>query len=146
MINFAREDFTDIVDDIKPTLPLNYNELATYKDIPLDPNYPMYEQAAKLDLIRFYTARVGGELVGYAVVMILPRHAHYDHPWATSNLFWIHPAYRRSGAGRGLLSFVKKNLVGFVLQILSSVDHPDLGELLDSEGFSRVEIVHSLRL
>lgn len=145
-IVYAIETYPQIISEIAPLLALNHKEIATYQDIPLEPNYEFYARAAAMGLIRIYSARSAGELIGYAVVIVQERHAHYRHPWATSNLIWIHPDFRRSGAGRGLIGFLQSDLVGFVLQIATSVDHPQLAALLESEGFAPVETVHSIRL
>ena len=146
MTDFAIETYDRIVNDVKPLLTAQYDETATYKDIPLDPNFTFYAQANEYGLVRFYTARDDGALVGYAVVVVNKRHSQYDHPWATSNLFWVRPDRRGSGVGRGLVRFIKENLLGYVLQMVSSVDHPELAALLASEGFAPVEVVHSIRL
>lgn len=146
-VQFAVETFDQIIEDIKQTLEANYNELATYKDIPLKPDYAFYKAGADAGLIRFFSARKGGKLIGYGVFIVRDSHPHYgDQKWATSNLVWVHPSWRLSGVGRGLVAFIKETLVGYVVQICTSVAHPALAMLLASEGFAPVETVHSIRL
>jgi hypothetical protein len=145
-VAYAIEPFDQIVPDAKPMLLANYAEMATYQDIPLDPNWDFYQKANAIGMVRFYSVRDDGELIGYAVYVVVPRHSQYDHPWATSNLIWIRPDRRRGRVGDGLIDFIERDLTGYVMQTATSVDHPELAHLLKSRGHDPVEIVHSKRL
>ena len=71
MITLEVESFTECLPELKPILPLHYEELALNKDeVPLSPQYDIYEARESLGELLFVTAREAGELVGYFIGFI----------------------------------------------------------------------------
>jgi GNAT superfamily N-acetyltransferase len=99
-----------------------------------------------MGLLRLYSVRKDGELIGYAIYTDQARHPHYPQRWATSNLIYLKPEYRRGGIGFGLLEFIEDDLVGYVMQTAVSESHPALGMLLSARGHAKVEAIYSKRL
>lgn len=149
-ITFARETYAQMIEDVKPMLAEHWRELALYQDdIPLDPDYEFYERAEAIGLIRAYTARKVGALIGYAVYLVR-FHPHYrGHRWASADIVWMHPDYRRFGAGNALFDFIESDLTAegpCVIHTTTKVAHPELSMLLLARGHEHVENGYSKRL
>ena len=139
MIQYAVERYKDVIEEIKPLLILHWQELAAFPDIPLDPNYNFYEVANNRDLIRIYTARDDGKLVGYAIYIISLSNPHYmSMKTANSDIVFVHPDYRNGGVGYGLYEFIESQLPGFVISTNDKISHPELGRLMKARGYEAV--------
>ena len=149
-ITFGIESIDQWYDDIQPLLNRHWSEIAVYKDIPLDPNWEFYRRADSSGILVTYTARDGVELVGYSLYFILPTHHHYKgSAWATSDINWIVPEYRRQGIARGLFDLAESDLRKrgvVVVHTNAKTDHPDLGKLLQSRDYRLVEHGYQKRL
>ena len=142
MTTFALEPYAAVVEDIKPLLSAHHQELALYQDeIPLAPDFTQYERACSSGLMRIYTAREDGRLIGYAIFVITPRHSHYAHRWAVNDIFWIDPEYRNFGNGNGLCDFLEEDMRRdgpVVIHIETKISAPALAVLLGMRGYSLV--------
>jgi hypothetical protein len=143
-VSFQREYFKDTVAEARPLLIAHWKELARNKDlIELNPDYSKYLQIEQLDLMRVYTARENGSLVGYAVYMLSP-HLHYmDHVWAASDIFWLHPANRKGFTGVKLLKFAETSLRDGGVSVMHTtvkIAHPAAGKVLEYLGHTPIEI------
>ena len=147
MPTFAVETFSEIVNDIRPLLPLHHKELAAYPDIPLDPDFGFYRRAWEGDHIRFYTGRLGGELIAYCIMTLVHRHPHYQqNSFAIADIVWVHPDHRNYGIGTALFDFVETDLKGCVIAVGDKISHPALGLLLKSRGYEALSVSYSKRL
>lgn len=139
MISYARETYDQCVDEVKELLPTHWREMALMQDeIPLDPNWEFYEGAFKLGMATIYTARDDGELIGYVIFFIAPRHPHYNHRWIKDDTIWIHPDHRNAGVGNGLFDFFEADLAKdgpVVIQIETREGHGALPYLLKARGY-----------
>ena len=80
----------------------HWEEIATYKDIPIDIDWEVYEGLEEIGLLRPFMAYSNGELVGYAV-FILNNNPHYQtHVYAHQDIFFVRKDKRHSMAGIGL--------------------------------------------
>ena len=76
----------------------HWEELANHKDIrPLDPDYQMYLAMNDMQIIRVFTVRSDGKLIGYSI-WIVHNHLHYK-TWlyAVSDIYWLDYEYRKTG-------------------------------------------------
>jgi GNAT superfamily N-acetyltransferase len=153
-VTFAREDYADIIDELRPLLPVHWAEISQRKDIPLDPDFSFYERANKAGVLWAYSARIGhpltnrGELAGYCIMTYTPRHAHYDHAWAKDDTLWIRPDHRNLGFGNGLFDFFEADLRAMgpvVIQIETRYGHPALEILLKSRGYDPTGMLYGKR-
>ena len=77
MITYQQEFLESVRDDAQPLLEAHWQEIALNKDIvPLDPDWDAYEQLEEEGKLFIFTARDGGQLAGYFVVIVAP-HIHY---------------------------------------------------------------------
>lgn len=147
MITYARETFDEVIDDIKPLLIEHWEELAAFPDIPLDPDYEFYRLANARDLIRIYTARKDGELIGYGIFIINRSNPHYMQiKMAISDIVLVRKEHRKSGVGMGLYDFIEADLPGFIVSTNDKISHPALGELMKARGYQAVTTAWVKRL
>lgn len=150
MTDYALEPYEAVVNDIKPLLPDHHRELALYQDeIPLEPDFSQYERACSSGLMRIYTARQDGRLIGYAIFALTPRHSHYKHRWAINDIFWIDPKHRSVGNGNGLCDFFEEDLRRdgpVVIHVETKIGAPALAVLLGMRGYQIVGPSFSKRL
>jgi acetyltransferase (GNAT) family protein len=144
LISVQRETFDQAVEDVKRLLPEHWREMAQRQDeIPLAPDWPKYEALFAADLARIYTVRDDDELVGYIILIVVPRHLHYDHRWAKDDTVWLKPSHRSIGAATALFTLVEHDMEAdaanggaTVLQIETREGHPELEFLLESRGYT----------
>jgi GNAT superfamily N-acetyltransferase len=148
-VSFAVEHFRDVYDEARPLLAEHWVEIAIHKDIPLDPADDFYEKMDAAGALRIFTARVEGALVGYAVFVVRPRHAHYAIAWAMNDIVWVHPGYRNAGVGERFRNFWDAELLALgvvIVQIDTKIAHPALRFLLRRGGYDAIGYVMEKRL
>jgi len=146
----AEEPFWPAVEEALPLLKEHWAELARNKeDIPLDPDFKIYDALEKAGMLATFVVRKEGNLIGYAVYLVR-NHPHYrQHVWAVSDLFWIHPAHRDGRIGLALFAAVEKGLKArgvHVMHTTHKTDHPTPGVLLKRRGHAMIEQGYSKRL
>ena len=145
----AYESLASCLEEAKPILEEHWKEITVYRDIPLDPEYDLYETLEKTGSLAIYTIRVQGELVGYSVYFVR-RHLHYrNHVWANNDILLVRKPYRNFGIGKQLLDFVENDLRSRGVNVIhhgTKTAHPELALLLQSRGHQRVEVGYSFRL
>lgn len=146
-MTFARERAQDILDEILPLLKSHYDEIAHFKDIPLEPDFEKYLKLEELDGIRVYTARDENQkLIGYSV-FFLSHNIHYKSSLqAVQDVLFIHPSNRGSGAKFILWcdDQLKKDGVQAVYQHVKAAHN--FGPLLERFGYQLVDLIYSRRL
>jgi GNAT superfamily N-acetyltransferase len=149
VITYAREDYDEIIGELRPLLPVHWREMAQRQDeIPLDPDFSFYEKANRAQLLWAYSARLDGKLIGYVIMVTTARHPHYAHRWAKDDTIWIHPAHRNMGAAGGLFDFFEADLRRdgpIVIQIETRFGHPALEFLLRSRGYDPTGMLYGKR-
>lgn len=145
----AREDYFDVIEEGKKILPEHKSELSIYQDIPLNPEYEVYESLARKGMMALYTVRVAGEMVGYAVYFVRKHHHYKDYTWAICDIILIRKPYRQFGLGNALFAFIEDDLrkAGVdVIHTMTKTAHPELAMLLQSRGHQHAETSFSKRL
>jgi len=147
---FAIEPFARALPEMQPLFERHWREIATYPDVPLNPDYEFYHAAAAAGLLVVYTARLDGRLVGYAVFIVRKGHLHYrDHGWALNDIIWVDPTVRGQRLGDGLMDFAEGSLrdAGFsFVHMRTKIKHPHLARLLEERGYALIEYGHEKRL
>ena len=148
MTAYARETVAGVLDEIKPLLARHWEEIATYQDIPLDPDYDAYLAAEARGCVRVFTARSDKRLVGYGVFFV--GNLHYrSSRIATQDILFVLPEFRQGRVGYGLVRFISRQLSAEGLQVVYQhvkLAHPALGRLLELDGYEPVETIYARRL
>ena len=124
----------------------NYAEMERHKQLrkmSLDrAGYDMMDKAGKM---RCYSARVGGELVGYAT-FFLSRGYRYDvsGAMAFSDLWFLKPAFRSGDAAARMLSFVENDMRknGVIALYMCDPLQRSIWPLLKWAGFMPIETTY----
>lgn len=143
MIKYSIETVAQCIAEIKPLNYAHWAEIATHKDIKvLDPDYDRYYKLEELGMLRIYTVRDSGILIGYYISMIMP-HMHYQTCiTALNDILYVHPDYRGGTVAyrmfTGALKDLKDNTDTNVVIVHMKVKHP-FKRLLTKLGFEQTE-------
>lgn len=148
-MNYQRESLDQVRAEVEPLLYAHWQEISSYPDIPLDPDWSIYERAQELNRLRFFTARAERVLAGYAVYF-LGHNPHYRGSLqARQDILYLSPEYRRGGAGLRLVRYADEQLAEEGVQVVYQhvkLAHPALGRLLERVGYEPVETLYARRL
>ena len=145
---FQREAVNGLWQEVVPLLESHWREIAHYPDIKLNPDIEAYNTLESKGLLRCYTARVNGVLVGYAVYVVRGNPHYLDSLQAVQDVLFVLPEYRQSRIGIRLIKFSDEQLAGEGVQVVMQhvkVAH-DFGPLLERLGYEKVEYIFSKRL
>lgn len=145
MITCQQERIADIRHEVEPILVAHYDEIAHYKDIPLDPDWDWY---CASPILRCFTVRIDGALVGYDVYGI-GRNKHYrSSVQAVQDIIFVLPQHRGL-AGVRLLRFGRAALKAEGVQVAyrhQKRGHAMLGAVLERMGSELVDYIWAERL
>jgi GNAT superfamily N-acetyltransferase len=149
-IQFARESFVDVIDEALPILEAQAAELNANPDLPLAVDREAYQNVDDAGVLRIFTARIDGALVGYACfhVAINP-HYSTSPPQSVQDVFYVEQSARGAGIGDGLIKYCNSMLAFEGVNIdyqHVKLAHPGLRKLLEANGYTVVEWVMSKRL
>ena len=149
-LQFARERFVDMIDEALPLLKKQADELNANPDLPLAVDRPAYEAADDAGVLRIFTARIDGALVGYGCFFVMTN-PHYctSPPQSKQDVFYVENSARGAGIGDKLLKYCLSMLefegVNLDYQHVK-IAHPALRKLLEANGYTMVEWVLMKRL
>jgi hypothetical protein len=145
-ITYQQEFLNTVEKDIKPLLQDHWEEIALNKSaIKLNPDWEAYHNLEDSGILKTFTARFDGELIGYFVVLIR-NHIHYkDHVFAANDVLFLKQEYRKGLTGAKLMKFAEKCLKddGVSVLVVNTKRHKPFDGLLEWLGYSHVENVYS---
>ena len=120
MIEFKKEKYHDLIEELKPYLHDHYKEVAMYQDkIPLDPNYEAYGLAQDNGVLHMFTMRDEGELIGYNIFFV-QSHPHYNSTyWAMNDIVYIAPDQRHNLASLEFFQYCEEQLKEFGADVIT---------------------------
>lgn len=148
MTELARERVQDVMAEIRPLLEAHGAEVGHW-DIPLDIDFNRYLQADDADILRIYTARVDGELVGYAIYFLLFGTHFKSTRSAFEDGFYVMPERRDSGLWLQLLMYAERELTTDGAKLISQhqkVQFPQFATGLAALGYEHIDNVWGKRL
>jgi len=151
MITAHLEKFADALPELKPVLPLHYEELALDKDkVPLDPQYDIYLERERRGELIFMAMRSSGRLIGYFIGFIAPALHYRTCLTLTMDIFYIVPEFRGNKAGLLLFGEIKKEAKrrGVQLWFMGNKTHAKVhaDALYRAIGAEEVETYYSIWL
>lgn len=149
MLTAAPEPFAPFLEEVKPLLPMHYQELALNKDkVPLSPQYEEYLRRDAAGMILTVVLRDNGKLVGYMIAFKAPG-LHYSTCLTLQmDIFFVHPDYRNGSAGIKLFKAVEKEAKrqGVDRMFVGSKVHRDASLLFERLKYTKVETIYSVWL
>lgn len=146
-VTFQRERAHGVIPDLEPLLMRHWEEIAHFKDIPLNPDFDAYRAMEEKGLLRVFTARNDGVLIGYAI-FIVATNIHYATKQAVQDVLFLAPEYRNARVGLGLIQYGDEELTR---EGVSAVYHHvkaahDFGPLLRRLGYELVDFIYGKRV
>lgn len=149
IVDFARESLSEsLVNEMMPLWEDHYEEIALYKDIPLQPDFGVYDAVEQAGNLRIYTARHEGELVGYEIVFVA-RHPHYaTMKAANQDILFLAKDMRQGLIGYRFIKWCDERLehegIDVVFQHVKKSHN--FGVMLERMGYVEHDIIYSRRL
>ena len=143
-----RELLTDrLWDEAMPLLIAHWKEIAHYPDIPLDPDRDQYLVLEDAGVIRCFTARDDGKLVGYAVFFVRPALHYASSVQAYQDVLYLDPSVR-GGTGYRFIRFCDEQLAKSAIQVVYHhvKQRHNFGPLLERLGYELVDLIFARRL
>lgn len=144
-VKIAHECLANVKEDIVPLLDKHWAETEPNQDtIPLDPDWNEYALLDQMGILRIFTARQGRDLIGYCVVMMSKSIHHKDHLFASTDVIYVKPEFRKSTTGAELIKFAEahcKENGASLMTLNMKVDFPFDG-LMQRMGFNLLERVY----
>lgn len=143
MIKFQVERFQDCYAEVIPLLIAHYEEIETNKNEKvLDPDIKRYHMLEDNGMLRIFTAREHGKMVGYFVSMVMP-HLHYSSCiYAMNDILYIDKDHRGTTLAyrlfKNAIQDLKDNTNTEVIMIHMTTKHP-FRSLLEKFGFTQTE-------
>lgn len=144
--DYALEKIDDMIDEVHLLLVLHYEEIAHFKDIKLNPDFDTYFKLDQQGLLRIFTVRDQGRLIGYNVFFI-KEHLHYmDSLQAVQDVVFIKKEHR--GGGGEFIAWCDEKLKSEGVQTVYhhvKAAH-NFGKMLERQGYELVDLIYGKRL
>ena len=146
MIRYQQESLVTTKEDARPLLEKHWEEAALNKNtIKLNPDWDAYADLEDAGILKIFTARDDGKLVGYFVVFVRTHIHHKDHLFAYNDLLYLDKDYRKGFTSSKLIKFAERCLreddVSFL--VVSTKRHRPFDALLKWLGYSHIENIYS---
>jgi hypothetical protein len=146
VITYQQESLVTVKADIIPLLEKHWEEVALNKEkIKLNPDWDAYANLEDAGVLKIFTARADGKLIGYFVVFV-KSHIHYkDHLFCYNDLIFIDEEYRKGFTSPRLIKFAEKCLKadGVEVMIVNTKMHKPFDSLLVWLGYKHIENLYS---
>lgn len=146
MITYQQESLVTTKEDARPLLEKHWEEIALNKDtIKLNPDWDAYADLEDAGILKIFTARSDGNLIGYFVVFVRS-HIHYkDNLFAYNDILYLDKDYRKGFTGSKLIKFAEKCLKedGVSVIVVNTKRHKPFDVLLSWLGYKHIENIYS---
>lgn len=146
---FSLEKFNpSLYGEMWPIFEDHYEEIAHYKDIKLSPDTLYYDTAQKIGILRVFTIRDEGKLVGYSVFTV-GKNPHYSESiQAKQDILFLSKKLRGGFNGFKFIKWcddqLKKECVQVVYHHVKK-EH-NFGPVLERQGYKLVDLIYGRRL
>lgn len=101
--SFQAEPLADMWYDAIPLMVANHNEVGGLPAQHFSPSLSMFQSIEAVGMLKVYTARLDGNLIGYGVFALAPHPTYPDIKMATAHVVYFDPPHR----GRRSLRFLR---------------------------------------
>lgn len=113
--------------------------------VKLNPDWERYAELDASNVLRIFTARKDGELVGYCVVLVSTSLHYKDHKFAINDVVFVLPEYREGATGYHLIKAVEDHCRedGVSLISINTKVHIPFDSLMVGMEFDLIERIYS---
>ncbi|MDB2650281.1 GNAT family N-acetyltransferase [Porticoccaceae bacterium] len=145
-MKYALECLPSVKKDILPLIKEHWELIALNKgSIKLNPDWEQYAALDASGIMKVFTARDNGALVGYFILLVNNSLHYKDHVFAVCDIIFVTPEARKGATGYKLLKYAenwcKENNVS-LLNINTKV-HMPFDSLLEKTGYNLIERLYS---
>lgn len=147
-LTFQRERPHELLDEARPLFEAHYHEIAHYPDIALDINEAAYLHLEESNLLRCYTARYNGELVGYCVFLVRLNLRYSSSLQATQDILYVDKTKRGVLFGKRLLDYCEARLKAEGVQVVyqHAKVTSTVGTFFERCGYTLIDGIYGKRL
>jgi GNAT superfamily N-acetyltransferase len=160
-LTFQRERAHELLEEARPLYEAHYDEIAFYKDIPLIVNEVEYMRLEETGVLRCYTARHNGDLVGYCVFRVGANVRYSTSIQANQDILYVDKSKRGALIGKRLIEYCHERLKQEGVQLVTQhskvspevkalmaemKDRKDVGRLFELLGYDLIDFVYATRL
>ena len=148
-LTFAQEELTAnlAIHEIIPLSRDHFEEVDPFPDRTVDVDLTVYENAHKQGMLRIFTARDLGTLVGYAIFIVAKDYHYKDSIRATQDMLYLAPKYRNGFIGVEFIRWCDEQLraenVATVYQY--SAKNPDIGPVFAHLDYTPIQTLWARR-
>lgn len=160
MLTLQREPSHALWPEIMPLLIEHKEEIAHYQDIELDPDIEAYNQCEEMGVLRCYTARLHGELIGYSINFLKPNMHYRQSLQGLQDVLFVAKAHRHGRVGVKLIRYKEEQLQAEGTQVtyehtkvndqirlaLKCLNRTDVGAIMERLGYELVDLIYARRL
>lgn len=111
MIRYQSDTLYGVVDQLDELIRLHFNEVnIDLEEVPLSPDWKSYAALEHAGLLRIFSAREEGTLVGYCAFFVNYHLHHNKSLVAVNDCLFLHPDYRKGTCGIKLIKFCEDQL------------------------------------
>lgn len=145
-MEISHESMASVKEDIKPLLEKHWEMVALNKgQIKLNPDWKEYARLDAAGVLRIFTARDNGKLVGYCVLLVNTSIHYSDHKFASNDVVFVLPEYRAGATGYKLIKYAEDHCRddGVSLMMINTKVHIPFDSLMIGMGFELIERIYS---
>jgi GNAT superfamily N-acetyltransferase len=146
VITYQQESLVTAKDDAIPLLERHWKEIALNQEkIKMKPDWDAYADLEDSGILRIFTAREDGMMIGYFVCFV-KAHIHYkDNIFAYNDVLFLGADHRRGFVGPKLMKFAEKCLKadGVEVMVINTKRHKPFDVLLHWLGYTHIENLYS---
>ena len=139
-MKFAIEKISDTWDEAHDLMLENHKETGSTDSIEFNPDKDKYLAIENVGLMKLFTARDEGKLVGYAIFLISV-HLHYScQLWAMQDVMFMKNTHRGIGSYR-FMKWVDEELANLGVNVVLRSVHvrKDYSRILEKIGYQKIE-------
>jgi len=141
-INYTQEFLSDVKDEVVFLIQDHFNEVYPVREVfELDMDWDLYGQLENLGLLKIFTARDDGRLVGYLWVILSPNLHSRGSMLACDDGLYVAKSYRGQAVAKDLVRFTERCLKedGIkVFHIVGTTEKP-IDSFVKRMGYTEIE-------
>jgi GNAT superfamily N-acetyltransferase len=146
MMKIQLESMTNVKKDIEPLLEEHWELVALNQGkIKLNPDYEEYARLDAAGVLKCFTARKDGALVGYFILLVSKSIHYSDHLFAVNDVIFVKPDSRAGATGYKLIKYAEDYCkdMGVSVLTLNTKVHLPFDKLMLHMGFDLIERIYS---